>query len=325
MMELDRHIEILLLSNDCVIVPGLGAFVAHHVAAGYDEQEGLFFPPLRTVGFNPQITMNDSTLAQSYADAYDISYPEALKILEKEVGEIKKSLQEGKSYILNDIGKLSTNEDGNVLFEPCEAGLLTPSLYGLGSFEMPYLNDTDMVRTSQKVEKNDEDLTDKVDKKISIRMSTVKDLVKIAAILICSFLITPNIPGGHDLKDNLTQSSMTGSILTTADKSEHHRVDIKKTATIKTNKEKVAVEKKADKDINFWTIVLCSHVAPANAEVFKAELEKEGLKGEVIINHSGSAKVIFGHYNSEEDAFRNLNIMKDNERFRMGWVTKIER
>ena len=90
-MELDRHIEILLLSNDCVIVPGLGAFVAHHIAAGYDEQEGLFFPPLRTVGFNPQITMNDSTLAQSYADAYDISYPEALKILEKEVGEIKKS------------------------------------------------------------------------------------------------------------------------------------------------------------------------------------------------------------------------------------------
>ena len=56
-----------------------------------------------------------------------------------------------------------------------------------------------------------------------------------------------------------------------------------------------------------------------------AELEKEGLKGEVIINHSGSAKVIFGHYDSEEDAFRNLNIMKDNERFRMGWVTKIER
>ena len=29
-IELERHIEILLLDNDCVIVPGLGGFMAHH-------------------------------------------------------------------------------------------------------------------------------------------------------------------------------------------------------------------------------------------------------------------------------------------------------
>ena len=32
-IELDRHIEILLLKSDCVIVPGLGGVVASHVAA----------------------------------------------------------------------------------------------------------------------------------------------------------------------------------------------------------------------------------------------------------------------------------------------------
>ena len=36
-IELERHIEILLLSNDCVIVPDLGGFMAHHREAGYDE------------------------------------------------------------------------------------------------------------------------------------------------------------------------------------------------------------------------------------------------------------------------------------------------
>ncbi|MQO83477.1 SPOR domain-containing protein, partial [Prevotella copri] len=36
MNRLERHIEILLLSNDCVIVPGFGGFMAHHVDARYD-------------------------------------------------------------------------------------------------------------------------------------------------------------------------------------------------------------------------------------------------------------------------------------------------
>ena len=38
-IELDRHIEILLLGNDCVIVPGLGGFMAHHADARYDEED----------------------------------------------------------------------------------------------------------------------------------------------------------------------------------------------------------------------------------------------------------------------------------------------
>ena len=77
-IELERHIEILLLSNDCVIVPNLGGFMAHHVDARYDERDYTFLPPLRTLGFNPKLRLNDSLLALSYVDAYDISYPDAL-------------------------------------------------------------------------------------------------------------------------------------------------------------------------------------------------------------------------------------------------------
>ena len=89
MMELERHIEVLLLSNDCVIVPGLGGFVAHHVQAQYDERDHSFIPPTRTLGFNPQLVINDSLLVQSYIDTFDISYPEALNSIEQEVKTIK--------------------------------------------------------------------------------------------------------------------------------------------------------------------------------------------------------------------------------------------
>ena len=136
MIELERHIEILLLSNDCVIVPGLGGFMTHHVEARYDERDNMFLPPLRTLGFNPQLNINDSLLAQSYIEAYDISYPEALQRIDDEVNELRQHLQNEGSYDLNDIGTLTLNDDGNYVFTPCEAGILTPALYGLSSFEM---------------------------------------------------------------------------------------------------------------------------------------------------------------------------------------------
>ena len=102
-IELERHIEILLLDNDCVIVPGLGGFTAHHVEARYDEADGVFLPPLRTLGFNPQLKINDSLLVQSYIEAYDISYPEALRRIESEVDELCQRLANDGYYEMTDI------------------------------------------------------------------------------------------------------------------------------------------------------------------------------------------------------------------------------
>ena len=65
MIELTKHLEHLLFENECVIVPELGGFIAHHQPAHYEEAEGIFLPPMRTVGFNPLLMMNDGMLVQS--------------------------------------------------------------------------------------------------------------------------------------------------------------------------------------------------------------------------------------------------------------------
>lgn len=124
------------MSNDCVIVPGFGGFMAHHVDARYDGTDNMFLPPLRTVGFNPQLTMNDSLLVLSYVETYDMSYPEALRRIEDEVAEIRQTLENEGKYEVDNVGILSLNEDGNIEFEPYEAGILTPDFYGLGGFDM---------------------------------------------------------------------------------------------------------------------------------------------------------------------------------------------
>ncbi|MBQ9637797.1 MAG: SPOR domain-containing protein [Prevotella sp.] len=214
MIQLERHIEILLLSNDCVIVPGFGGFMAHHVDARYDEREELFLPPLRTLGFNPQLQLNDSLLAQSYIEAYDISYPEAIKRIASEVEELQQHLADNGSYELNDIGVITLNDDGHYEFTPCEAGILTPSLYGLTSFEMPVIiprQTSTLDALQQAVSSSDgilperratldhnttDGASDDADefesaRTISIRVSTLRNLAA-ACVAVVAFMLFPS-------------------------------------------------------------------------------------------------------------------------------------
>ena len=137
MTELERHIAKLLLDNDCVIVPGFGGFMAHHIAASYDEKNHIFLPPTRTVGFNPRLTMNDSVLAQDYVNCYDLSYPEALKRIESEVDEFRQMIMsEDGGHELCGIGRLYVLDNGEYDFIPNDNGITTPATYGFQAFEL---------------------------------------------------------------------------------------------------------------------------------------------------------------------------------------------
>mgnify|MGYP002853619152 CR=1 FL=1 len=186
MIELARHIEVLLLSNDCVIVPDLGGFVAHHVEARYDDTEHLFLPPQRTLGFNSQLRLNDSLLVQSYIEVYDISYPEAVRRIEAEVNELRQHLASESFYELNGIGTLSLNEEGKLEFAPCEAGILTPELYALSTFDMLPLKTEAPALADDNVGAGNHEA-------IVIRKSWLRNAVAVAAAVVCFFLYTTPI------------------------------------------------------------------------------------------------------------------------------------
>ena len=139
MIELAQHIEILLLENDCVIVPGLGGFVAHYTPAMRVAEENVFLPPTRIIGFNPQLKMNDGLLVQSYMAVYDTDFSDATRIVEKEVAHIFTALHEEGKVDLPNIGELRYSIHGIYDFVPYDHKITTPYLYGLDSFEMQEL------------------------------------------------------------------------------------------------------------------------------------------------------------------------------------------
>ncbi len=140
MIELAQHIEALLLENDCVIVPGLGGFITHYSSASWDEQENMFLPPMRTLGFNPQLKMNDGVLVQSYMNVYDTNYPDANRRVQKSVDALCDQLyKEGKVELLN-VGELYYTMRQTFEFTPFNNQIITPQLYGFDSFEMQLLS-----------------------------------------------------------------------------------------------------------------------------------------------------------------------------------------
>lgn len=143
MFELTRHIESLLLRNDCVIVPHLGGFVTSFRPARWIREENLFLPPTRSVGFNSHLTINDGLLTQSYMQAADISYPDAQRLVERDVEHVKDILLREGEFTFDGIGKLLQRLDGHYDFIPIEAGVISPELYGLDAVSVPLVHRSD--------------------------------------------------------------------------------------------------------------------------------------------------------------------------------------
>lgn len=342
MIELGRHIEILLLSNDCVIVPDLGGFMAHHMEARYDEEEHMFLPPFRTLGFNPQLKLNDSLLAQSYIEAYDISYPEALRRIESEVIELKQHLANEGRYELNGLGMLMMNDEARLTFEPCEAGILTPELYGLSTFEFALLSTDKQQKenatvipvktvaevpedTTEKIveDTQEEDATAEEENAIVIKMSWVRNMVAAAAALLAFFVMSPNI--GNNSQDNVSMSTISLPIITkpapTAPATIKDTIEAKAIETITEEKEIEVAEPQQETG---YCIVLASQVSQHNAEEFVKQLQKDGITDARVYLYNNTRRVICGQFKTESEAYQQLQKVHRHPTLADAWVYKIK-
>ncbi|WP_314815374.1 SPOR domain-containing protein [Hoylesella nanceiensis] len=362
MIELERHIEVLLLNNDCVIIPNFGGFMVHHVEARYDEKDHIFLPPYRTLGFNPQLKMNDSLLAQSYIEAYDISYPEAIKRIESEVDELNQILDNEGEYELNDIGTLHRNEMGSFDFIPCDAGILTPYLYGLSSFELESLSSIKAKRNKEVIEtekettniptgiqalekanifanqsslsNNTEDEQQDQEKSIRISISMLRNAAAVAILFVVLMLIPTPL---SNKKDKLIQSELNTSLLykiipndvitEKAGVNPLEKIASKpQTENAKAVKAKEVVEEvnTPKKQETFYTIVLASRITKKNAEAYTESLKSKGLENAEMIAKGAHVKVICGRYESVKEAYKAMNKLNNNPDFADCWVTKIQ-
>ena len=344
-MELRRHIEILLLRNDCVIVPNLGGFMAHHLPSRFDESDQMFIPPLRTLGFNAKLTMNDSLLAQSYMEAYDISYPEAVKRIEHEVSQLKEKMEIDGCIELTDLGTLKVNTNGRYEFEPCLSGLLSPSLYGLGAFEMPLLSlsaqlhhtatSTAVTMPLHPVSTNhstpslatamshiDTSSTPSEEKTISIKVSVLRNLAVTAVAAVALLLFARPVAPGED-----TSTTSEASMLSLPTESKASPSTTTKTSIvpglcdlakrIEENKKTATTPTPGN-----YTIVLGCNIPLENAKYLMSEIKSKGVNRAVLFEYHSNNMVVYGNYESREKAVEQLREFSSNNL--AGWIMEVK-
>lgn len=370
MIELAQHIEILLLENDCVIIPGLGGFVGHYNSATRVAGENLFLPPTRVIGFNPQLKMNDGLLVQSYMAVYGTSFSDATKIVEKEVDRLFVKLHEDGKLDLPNIGELRYSSHDTYDFFPYDNKITTPYLYGLDNFEMQELS-----VLSRPVEKLiSSPVTKEKKRKSEFRINTsyFSNAVAAVAIITLFFFLSTPIENTEVIQGNYAQM-LPSELFEKIEKQSlvinpiivHQSLETRKTDLPAKNNEsrkkvvapiiarevkvsqvnatsaapnaqlkhmeeadysKVASENKVVSSSatlsKFYHIIVASVGTEKDAENIAKQLIEKGFSNAKAIIGDGKMRVSIESCDTEAEAYRILNEMRQNNTYQNAWVLK---
>ena len=358
MIELAQHIETLLLENDCVIVPGFGGFVAHYSPATRVKEENIFLPPTRTIGFNPQLKLNDGVLVQSYMSAYDTSFADASRIVEKEVNEFIGLLhEEGKAH-LDNIGEIHYNIYGNYEFVPYDYKITTPSLYGLDSFEIHELS---ALQQKEKVLIPTYPEKEKKTFEISINRAYLRNAAAMIAAIVLFFAFSTPVENTDVQKNNYAQllpselfeqiekqsvaitpvyvkndaaqqakKFSASSASTKTSSAKKHTTDKAKTSKpiavreVKVVKQETAAPApavKSQESANHpFHIIVAGGISLKDAEAIATQLKSKGFADAKALNTDDKVRVSISSFNNRDEATKQLLELRKNETYKNAWV-----
>ena len=140
MQTVPFHIAYLLTQHECVIVPGLGAFVVSSSDKEKSGRWGILSPPENFLGFNPEMKHNDGLLVDSITKEKEFARKEANLLIDQYVNNVLHTLNEGNKVRIPGVGTLYS-EDNNRLFHPDRTLSCNAFNYGLTGISLPYLKD----------------------------------------------------------------------------------------------------------------------------------------------------------------------------------------
>ncbi len=130
-MQFENLIKDLLYSNDCVVLPGLGGFIAKYKSASLNSNLHTIYPPQKNIGFNPQIKENDGLLVSALCALNNCSYAEGKIELDSWVKEQSNTLLRGEKISWKGIGILFQDRLGKIQFIPDSKSNFSLDAFGL--------------------------------------------------------------------------------------------------------------------------------------------------------------------------------------------------
>lgn len=136
LMTLEQHISQLLFKNDCLVVPGFGAFVAKSFSAEMNGATQMFLPPGRRLSFQPGLRSDDGLLIREVA-RIEYRHRDVVRLeISDLVSDWHSKLHRGEKVRLEGLGLFYIDRQGELQFKPQVDVNFDAKYFGLGVFRV---------------------------------------------------------------------------------------------------------------------------------------------------------------------------------------------
>ena len=346
-INLDKYIQELLLQHDCVILPGLGGFVANYKPAEFDASQKTVLPPSRQILFNPNLVHNDGLLFAHVSKETDYGYKEVQAMAEVYFKTIKYEVGKGLKFVIEDLGYFFINKARKIEF----AHESTDNLL-LASFGLSYLNykEFDRVpgRRSEIYQAVDD--TNPIVRQRRIRRwiytgaaacllaSMILIPVKMGYLNLSSFDLNPvdsfrkeqpvqKLVISPTVTDTQLAETEAGSTESDAISTEFEVVSVKPEAkAVEPEAEPVTIEAPAKTYFTPETsyhIIIGSFKDLGNAQHLQQKMVGEGYEAEIITGENFFYRVSANHYPMKKDAVAALASIRDQQVYKSAWILSL--
>jgi nucleoid DNA-binding protein len=312
-MDITAFVRELLLSHDCVIVPGFGGFIGNYTPARIDKSTSTFFPPVKQISFNRNLNHNDGLLVGKVSGYTKVNYGDARNIVEEFVTSVRKKLERGEKIVFDNIGSFSNNQEGNVQFEPDHNVNYHLDSYGLESFQFAPIEEYDVRKR----------LIKHLDKD-AVKRTPMRRILIRAAVLVPLLAIMAIIPFKTDLFKSKVETTNLNPLATAEFENNKKAVDEKIAAEpVNTNNIIIqpAIPAPEATTAESYYLITGSFKLFENAEKQAAQLRKEGYDPEIINAPNGFFRVSAIKVSGLEAAASKKDSI--SSKYRDAWIKKI--
>ncbi len=305
------HIESLLTEHDCVIVPGLGAFILNDVSAAWEENNQKLSAPHRVVYFNQTLRHDDGLLTETLRIAKQITYRKANRLIANAVTIWQQQLEELQQITIGRLGTLTLNEKHQIEFLPARSFDFLPDNIGIYSVRVP----------SYRSQSKD-------GRQLVLHLPHISKLMAAAAAILILFLFVPT--GQFHSDDNYAKMNPLDYFTNQFSHRQSQANSENPSSTVapnlsvtskETQPEPVAHNEQAAKSIEKnWYLVVATFQTELQAKKSANMLQQQEAMPLSVIKQHNLFRIVAQSFSTKEVALAALKNLRKHPSFETAWV-----
>ena len=332
MLRIVAHIERLLWTQDCVILPEWGGFVRQTQPATYNKVTHSFCPAHKELTFNATLRHTDGLLTEAYRKAYSVDYPQAQLLVEEDLQALRNQLQTAHQVSLGRLGTIALGDEEQLIFTPGDESWLNADSYGLKAFTcvpLPLLEEQQAVAQPVAAPTQKRSVY-----YIPIHRRALQGLTGAAAAVLLFFCVST--PVTEVSRTAYTASFLPTEITTTLREAPSSTPPASPTAEEKPIDQESLVEEttvkpepvqpkapmvdKPTTPRKMYHLVIASFPTEDQADEFMGTVDRKQYRQLGKVTRGGKCRVYAARFDNRAEAERQLAQLRQTDRYKDAWL-----